>query len=38
MGAELSVFTIGLYVLYSDVVVLCVSCAVLGIGGLGGAL
>ena len=38
MGAEVSVFTIGLYVLCSDVVALCVSFAVLGIGGLGGAL
>lgn len=37
MGAEVSVSTIGLYVLCSDVV-LCVSCAVLGIGGLGRAL
>lgn len=38
MGAEVSVFTIGLYVLCSDVIVLCVSSAVLEIVGLDGAL
>lgn len=34
MGAEVSV-SVGLYVLCFDVIVLCVSCAILGIWGIG---